>query len=1222
MAFKKDLNLTIFSQYKNLIDNYECYYSDNSLSKFIVHIPRINFNLEFFRIEDILITNLRPYCQFLHRDPISMQIYSTTKYQSKYNYKNNNIEVQHQNFVHKLSKDSTLKDSIKKITFGPTVISKRYPFSDSQHNEIYANIDEDQSPTKKTKKNKKIKYQINNNELPSNLITSKFKLIPDMTSKQVKNLDNVHRALQRLWYPSQQDLTHRMNSGQLINVDFSTADVRNYFHIFGPELAVLKGNTETEKYSTENLMNRIDITKQEILLKGDILFICSIPFLLIIAYPSAYSCVTHLSKGRDGNELAKYCIEIINWFKTRKLIPKILNFDSEPGIEASKSKIEATGCEVICFPHGVKVPEAENTIKLIKRKLRSSISTINYAIGKNMLIHLTVAAVHHSNLISRKSNPDKRSPHSIIFPGPIDFNHAYKFAPSDYVEVSADEPNQKNSVIINRTISAIPLYSIPGNLTRWKFFNIEKGSTFDRHHQAATLKPITNQIISIMNEYSKKEPLSTEDPNEQSLIIKLSNGKIIDDLPNEENILLSDEIISNDTIDTEISNTNTHHPEHSTLEEGLQYPGDAPGNGLLPNPGLPITGLSQDPGLPITGLSQEITDDDVNNAVGINQSSDVSKNDLNLTEFLEHSLTEKNKRTIYKNKKYFNEKHINTIYFDNSGYKRNVDLRTMNSVFSVHISPKKAILIYQKDGEEAIREEINGILSQKVFKGVRRQSLNPSKIKKIIRSSMFIKEKWNPIKKIMKLKARLVAGGHMQDRNLYTNNERSSPTVAISSFFTLISIAAAGNKKHMNFDFAQAFLNAVMKNEVHMIIDPLLSKFIIEIDETFAEFLNPDGTICVQLLKALYGCVESSALWYNHLKSILIKIGFKVNDYDNCVFTRYSNNGSKTDLCIHVDDGFACSDDIDDLKLLEMQLKKEFKSVEVNYDNDFEYLGMKINFDNNGSAEIKMEKYIDKVIQEFGNINFTAKTPAHNDIFIIDEDAEKLDKSEAEKFHRTVAQLLYLATRVRPDIMLAVIFLTSRVREPTTQDLKKLVRILCYLNGTKELGLILGGDKNGNIRLFGYGDAAFAIHPSSMKSHSGLILSVGRGIILAKSTTQKTVTKSSAESELVALSDLLSVAINQLEFMKSMYINIDHAELYQDNKSTIHMAENGKSYSDKTKHIKIKYFFIKQYIDSKEIKVTYCPTLAMVADILTKPLQGSQFLYLRDILLGYKHPDN
>ena len=161
--------------------------------------------------------------------------------------------------------------------------------------------------------------------------------------------------------------------------------------------------------------------------------------------------------------------------------------------------------------------------------------------------------------------------------------------------------------------------------------------------------------------------------------------------------------------------------------------------------------------------------------------------------------------------------------------------------------------------------------------------------------------------------------------------------------------------------------------------------------------------------------------------------------------------------------------------------------------------------------------------------------------------------------------------------MLAVIFLTSRVREPTTQDLKKLVRILCYLNGTKELGLVLGGDKNSHIRLYGYGDAAFAVHPSNMRSHTGLLLSVGRGIILVKSTSQKTVTKSSAESELVALSDLLSFAVNQLEFMKSMNLNIDHAELCRNNQSTIHMAENG-NLTHKTKHIKIKYFYIKYFI--------------------------------------------
>jgi hypothetical protein len=283
---------------------------------------------------------------------------------------------------------------------------------------------------------------------------------------------------------------------------------------------------------------------------------------------------------------------------------------------------------------------------------------------------------------------------------------------------------------------------------------------------------------------------------------------------------------------------------------------------------------------------------------------------------------------------------------------------------------------------------------------------------------------------------------------------------------------------------------------------------------------------------------------------------------------------------------------------------------------------MKINIKENGSAEITMRKYIEKLLNEFGNINFAASTPAHSDIFLVDPHSKKLDQSQQKKLHRTVAQLLFLSTRVRPDILLAVIFLTSRVREPTEQDRNKLIRILCYLNGTKDIGLVVGGDRNGDIKLYGYADAAYAAHPSNMRSHSGLLLSVGRGLILAKSTAQKIVTKSSAESELVALSDLLSLAVNQLEFMKSMGLNLNNAELYQDNKSTICLAENGKYLSDKTKHIKIKYFFIKNYIDSKEVKVTYCPTLSMVADILTKPLQGSLFRRLRDILLGYDFPDN
>jgi hypothetical protein len=116
---------------------------------------------------------------------------------------------------------------------------------------------------------------------------------------------------------------------------------------------------------------------------------------------------------------------------------------------------------------------------------------------------------------------------------------------------------------------------------------------------------------------------------------------------------------------------------------------------------------------------------------------------------------------------------------------------------------------------------------------------------------------------------------------------------------------------------------------------------------------------------------------------------------------------------------------------------------------------------------------------------------------------------------------------------------------------------------------------------------------------------------------QKIVCRSSTESELVALSDATSLAAYELQFMISLGMEMGHAQVYQDNTSTIRMAHNGKSNSDRTKHIKLRYFFIKQYLDSGEFVVTHCPTEIMTADILTKPLQGSLFKNMRDRLLGY-----
>jgi len=262
-----------------------------------------------------------------------------------------------------------------------------------------------------------------------------------------------------------------------------------------------------------------------------------------------------------------------------------------------------------------------------------------------------------------------------------------------------------------------------------------------------------------------------------------------------------------------------------------------------------------------------------------------------------------------------------------------------------------------------------------------------------------------------------------------------------------------------------------------------------------------------------------------------------------------------------------------------------------------------------------MSKYTKDIVAESGVIG-TADTPASTDLFEIDEESESLDNSQREIFHRLVAQCLYVVTRTRPDASLPVIFLTTRVLSPTQQDRKKLDRVLRYLSGSHELGLHLGISEDNELRVTCFADASHGVHMNG-KSHSGIIISHGRGAVLAKSMKQKIVCRSSTESELVALSDATSLAAYELQFMISLGMEMGHAQVYQDNTSTIRMAHNGKSNSDRTKHIKLRYFFIKQYLDSGEFVVTHCPTEIMTADILTKPLQGSLFKNMRDRLLGY-----
>ena len=140
--------------------------------------------------------------------------------------------------------------------------------------------------------------------------------------------------------------------------------------------------------------------------------------------------------------------------------------------------------------------------------------------------------------------------------------------------------------------------------------------------------------------------------------------------------------------------------------------------------------------------------------------------------------------------------------------------------------------------------------------------------------------------------------------------------------------------------------------------------------------------------------------------------------------------------------------------------------------------------------------------------------------------------------------------------------------------------------GTLDWELILGGyNNNGDIQFTAYADASYGTHDDG-KSHSGWIFTLGRGAIVSNSTKQKLVVKSSAEGEFVTLSDMISSAAHEKDKLSAMNNDIVPPGLImEDNEAAIHLAERGKSNSSRTKHIKIRYFFIKQYLDNDEFIV-------------------------------------
>jgi hypothetical protein len=502
-----------------------------------------------------------------------------------------------------------------------------------------------------------------------------------------------------------------------------------------------------------------------------------------------------------------------------------------------------------------------------------------------------------------------------------------------------------------------------------------------------------------------------------------------------------------------------------------------------------------------------------------------------------------------------------------------------------------------------------------------RSQASPSVHTKVTPCSMFLKQKFNSRGEFLLWKARLVDGGHRTDPTKYNPFEKSSPTSSLEAVYILLSMKVTENMELESFDVPGAYLNASLQpGRFHMMsIDKHIAKLLIRVDPRAKQYEQPDGSVLVEIRRSLYGLPEASKLWYDYFTKALTLGGYIVCPHDPCLFMR--KRGSELSIiALYVDDCLHIWRGANIYRELYASLRNaklpDLKVDKLEGDKSVSFLGLNITMLRDKSLSVNQKGYLKNLLEEHGGFKSYPVTPCTEELFKITDVVENENAEEVETtpFASKLMKTRY-CERTRPDICLPLAVLQTKMRNPNEQDDKLLERVIAYLEGTQDKSMLI---KKCNMKLYGYMDAAFAVHGNRV-SHSGIHFTLGKygNTILCKSIKQKTVATSSTEAELVCIFDGMDYLIWMRNVLDFLGYPQNTTTIFQDNTSTITMAYMGRGGSgSRTRHIDIKYFYIKQFLDSKALEIDHLGRDNMTADFFASPRQGSVFRRFRGMIMG------
>ena len=985
--------------------------------------------------------------------------------------------------------------------------------------------------------------------------------IAQPTTADRSRWDAALRLHQTLDHPGDAALSTALDKGCYASCNVTSKDLREARDAYGPCVRCLaaKMTQEPSPPSSTPPPETIGHT-----LHADIVFVRGahnrkVPFLVTVESRTSYIVVAKMpSKTKEAVTTA--IRNIVHKYASYQHTVRIIRSDREAVFTAAESDINALGVQLHRSSPDRHEKRCERTVRTIRERMRATLGGLPYHLpGRlyaNLLFHVCTSINLLPNVRTQSVSPRE------LVTGEKTIADVSLTTPFGTVAMFRRPDRSHNTTAdhLDRSEMGIITGRDLNSRGSVQAFIISNDELVVRH--TYTVIPITQDIISRLDTISESENL----PQHDWTISEIDDHTTETESP---------------PSDLESETQSPEAPMDSTFENPTHYQPDDISIAIRPLPDdmvIPTTPEIASTPIPIITPTPDVISD--NSWTDVDTSNIIPPN-------TDGTRTHRNRKAP-----------STASFICETGEVYNITLKKAQKEYGIPNAIASA-------GVEITNQIDFGALQPE-----HASSLTRAQFARILPSHLFLKEKFDASGKFLSLKARLVGGGNHQDRSDYDNI--TSPTVRTQSVFVALNEAVSEGRNISTIDVKGAYLNANLKDvTVHIRMQKDLVQVLIELYPHYQPFVRADGSMILRVKKALYGLIESAMLWYQNLKATLLSLGYVNLEADQGMFIRTTPLGKST-ICVHVDDLLITSTHISHDIHLRDGMNAAYKGITLHEGTNLTYLGMLIDVDKpHKTISVSQPGYIDDLIKSYAP-RIMHKTPCTPGIMKITPNAQAIDISE----HRSkVMQLSYLSNRSRPDILYAVSYLITRLNCPTTDDRYICEHLLGYLLYTKDLKMSFHSSA---MNLICYADASYAMHEDA-RSHFGITMQFGRqnASFYNKSGIIKVVARSSTEAEIAALNELISEILHTRDLLEEMGHSQPPTLIFEDNTACIQLLEGPiTNYQSRSRHIKVRYAFFKQYLESEEVILCHCPTDEMLADVYTKSLTGQKFTTFRDQLLG------